>query len=131
MGDSSSRLNSVRATHRMAPLSASDKDELATWFASLASNEDPDKVMPVPECYKPVAAWLQMYGNDIVNEQNEDMKPWNMPEPLVEYWADVWYANRVGMLRAFQQQKAVDGHGVPRTPLFGIHNDPEKGIGRA
>jgi hypothetical protein len=126
-------LNSIRVERRMASLSAADKEELATWFTSMATNTDPNNVMPIPDCYKPVAAWLQMYSNDIINEQDTDMKPWNMPSEIVEYWADVWYANRVGMLRAFQEQKANhdEAHGLPSGALFGIHSDPNKRTGRA
>jgi hypothetical protein len=127
------RLNSYAHERGMGPLSVGDKEELATWFALTATNTDPDKVLPVPNCYKPIAAWLQMHGSEMLNEGDTDLKPWNMPQALIEYWADVWYANRVGMLRALQQQK--DEHTeAPNTPsgaLFGIHSDPTKRMGRA
>jgi hypothetical protein len=90
-------------------------------------------VLPVPDCYKPVAAWLQMHGHNMVNEGDTDVKPWSMPQALIEYWADVWYANRVGMLRAFQLQKDAQGESSDALSgvLMGIHNDPKKSIGRA
>jgi hypothetical protein len=127
------RLNSYAHERGMGPLSDADKEELATWFASMATNTDPDKVLPVPDCYKPVAAWLQMFSNDIVNESNTDVKPWSIPQALIEYWADVWYANRVGMLRAFQQKRNEqdEEHTLPSGALFGIHSDPTKRMGRA
>jgi hypothetical protein len=127
------RLNSYAHERGMGPLSDADKEELATWFASMATNTDPDKVLPVPDCYKPVAAWLQMHGHNMVNEGDTDVKPWSMPQALIEYWADVWYANRVGMLRAFQLQKDAQGESSDALSgvLMGIHNDPKKSIGRA
>jgi hypothetical protein len=127
------RLNGYEHERGMGPLSDADKEELATWFASMATNTDPDKVLPVPDCYKPVAAWLQMHGHSMVSENDADLKPWSMTQALIEYWADVWYANRVGMLRAFKLQKDAQDESSDALSgvLMGIHNDPKKGIGRA
>lgn len=79
-------------------------EQLTEWFESLATN-DPDRVLPPPEFYAPTIAYLQMHSMDIISKRDTDMRPWNMSAPLVEYYADVWYAQRRGVLRAAKAER--------------------------
>lgn len=134
---SSGVVDSAIGRPHMMGLTDAEKEELATWFASL-SNHAPDAVLPVPECYKAVIAWSQMYGSDIVDERNEDLKPWRMPQHLVDFWSDVWYASRVGALRAMREQENAErrehGLGAPqrdRTRATRVAVAPIKMDGRS
>jgi hypothetical protein len=69
----------------------------------------------------------------MVNESDTDVKPWSMPQALIEYWADVWYANRVAccVRSSYRKMRKTRHTDALSGVLMGIHNDPKKGIGRA
>jgi hypothetical protein len=89
---------------RFGHLSGEQMAELIRWFESLAMAEDPSDVLKPPAFYRATAAWLQMYGLDMVDERS-DIMPWNMPEPLADYYSDVWYAQRVAIVAAHKRNK--------------------------
>jgi hypothetical protein len=119
----SAPLNSTGAggAYKLGALSAEEKSELIAWLAHVHTNADPNGVLPVPQCYRHVLAWQQMYGSNIVDERNDDVKPWNMSQQMADYWADVWYASRVSMLMTVMREKAMQEatSDVPNGMLFG------------
>lgn len=89
--------------------------ELANWFSAMYTNDDPSKVKSVPEFYRPTCAYIQMKALEI---DLGDMTPWNMPRDLAEYYADIWLANRIGVLHA--AKIAHEAKHNERRPLYDV-----------
>lgn len=104
--------------YRFGKLTPEQIEELADWFFSMHSNTDPAKVLPVPDFYRPVIAYMQLQAMDV---ELGDMAPWTLPHTIVDYYADLWYANRVSALRLIAASSGADAlkgtHGS--GPLFG------------
>jgi hypothetical protein len=96
----------------MPPLTREDIEEFAAWFEHLVANTNPDDMCMPPEKYRSTAAWLQLFGMGAV-DANSDVKPWNMPPDIADFYSGVWYANRLAALRVAQRQGAVK----PKSPL--------------
>lgn len=88
-------------------LSEGEIQELTAWFEHLITVDNPADVQMPPECYRPTAAYIQMRGNGLIDDNDTSgLKPWNMAPDLIEHYVDVWYANRVGVLRGRLAQQA-------------------------
>lgn len=107
------------ALQKMTP---QEIEELTDWLLHIATCTDPLLLRMPPDVYKPVAAWLQMSGAGLV-DCDSDMKPWNMPQDLVDFYCDVWFAAKLATMRAARREPPTDfkrGGG----PLFGGDGGP-------
>jgi len=105
----------------MPPLTREDIEEFAAWFEHLVANTNPDDMCMPPEKYRSTAAWLQLFGMGAL-DADSDVKPWNMPQDIADFYAGVWYANRLAALRVAQKQgnkKTLMDHREGKGPLFG------------
>lgn len=81
-------------------LTPEELQELSEWMEHLNTNGNPDEVRPIPECYKGTIVCMTLKNMGI---EGDDLRPWNIPQPVIDFYADVWLAHQKSALRKLGQ----------------------------